>query len=163
MPSRGSTVDSFDQTLKELTPSGFPITSKLCFGFVGLLTSAIPAYLFTSKFFSVSLSYYPIFLGTIVICAILLATTYNKLALDEFGRVMERKKRFGEEESELYGRREAAAYSMFITNLIYVGCAALLSFVILPRFNIDLPTYVIYVVVSILSGVFAFGCGYGFF
>jgi hypothetical protein len=73
------------------------------------------------------------------------------------------RKRFGEEESELYGRREAAAYSMFITNLIYVGCAALLSFVILPRFNIDLPTYVIYVVVSILSGVFAFGCGYGFF
>ena len=32
------------------------------------------------------------------------------------------RKRFGEEESELYGRREAAAYSMFITNLIYVLC-----------------------------------------
>ena len=73
------------------------------------------------------------------------------------------RKLFGEEENEEYGRREAAAYSMFITNLIYVGCVYLLSFVILPRFNIDLPTYVIYVVVSILSGVIAFGCGYGFF
>lgn len=76
---------------------------------------------------------------------------------------MTNRKRFGEEENESRGRKEAAAYSMFITNLIYVGCAALLSFVILPRISIDLPTYVIYATVSILSGVFAFGCGYGFF
>ena len=106
-------------------------------------------------------------------CTILLALSYGKLTNEEFGNVMERRwvfglvligrKKYGEEMGEAMGRKEAAAYAMFISNLLFEGMVVLLAFGILPRLSINLPTYVMYSVVSLLSGVVTFGFSYGFF
>ena len=39
---------------------------------------------------------------------------------------------------------------------------ALLSFVIMPRLSINLPSYVMFAVNSILAALFTFGCGYDY-
>lgn len=73
------------------------------------------------------------------------------------------RRKYDEEMDEAMGRREAAAYAMFISNLLFEGMVILLAFGILPRLSISLPTYVMYSVVSLLSGVVTFGFSYGFF
>ncbi|KAK8795839.1 hypothetical protein JH06_4657 [Blastocystis sp. subtype 4] len=161
MPANTAPVDNFDETIKDLAPKGFNAGHQVCFATVALIASAVPAYLFTSKFFSVSLSYFPVFIGVTLVCTILLTISYNKLASQEFGRVVLRKKTFSEEPDEAASRKEAVSYAMFITNLIFEVSVFLLSFVILPRINIDIPTYAVYVLVAGLSGALTFGFSYG--
>lgn len=67
----------------------------------------------------------------------------------------------GEEMDENAARKEAMSYSMFIVNLIYEASVFLLAFVMLPRININIPTYAVYALVAGLSGVAAFGFSYG--
>ena len=71
------------------------------------------------------------------------------------------RKTFSEEPDEDASRREAASYAMFIANLIFEVSVFMLSFVILPRINIDIPTYAVYVLVAGLSGVVTYGFSYG--
>lgn len=71
------------------------------------------------------------------------------------------RKTFSEEPDEDASRREAASYAMFIANLIFEVSVFMLSFVILPRINIDIPTYAVYVLVAGLSGAVTFGFSYG--
>ena len=71
------------------------------------------------------------------------------------------RKTFSEEPDEAASRTEAVSYAMFITNLIFEVSVFLLSFVILPRINIDIPTYAVYVLVAGLSCVLTFGFSYG--
>ena len=73
------------------------------------------------------------------------------------------RKRSGEEDSEVLGRREASGYALFVANLLFVVCVYLLAFVLLPRWNLNIPAYILYVAVSVLSAVFTYGCAYGFF
>lgn len=67
LPVIRASVDHFDEAIKEMTPAGFPIKySKrysMCFKAIGILdvlvaaiASAIPAYVFLSKLFSVEYS-----------------------------------------------------------------------------------------------------------
>lgn len=68
---------------------------------------------------------------------------------------------FSEVEDEAASKKEAAAYAMFIANLIYVLAVFLLAFVIMPRFNMNLPTYAVYVLVAGLADALTFGFSYG--
>ena len=163
MSADNATQDNFDEIIRSEMPKGLSLGHKVCFFCVALIASAFPAYLYYSKFFSVELSYYPVFIGVSLVCTILLALSYGKLTNEEFGNVMERRRKYGEEMGEAMGRKEAAAYAMFISNLLFEGMVVLLAFGILPRLSINLPTYVMYSVVSLLSGVVTFGFSYGFF
>lgn len=73
------------------------------------------------------------------------------------------RKRLGEEDNEVLGRKEASGYALFVANLLFVICVYLLAFVLLPRLNLTIPAYILYVAVSILSAVFTYGCAYGLF
>lgn len=111
------------------------------------------------------------FIVATLVCAVLLTISYMKLATQEFGRVLLRKlelvgvvrcrKTMGEEMDENAARKEAMSYSMFIVNLIYEASVFLLAFVMLPRINMNIPTYAVYALVAGLSGVAAFGFSYG--
>ena len=63
-------------------------------------------------------------------------------------------------EDDAASKKEAASYAMFIANLIYVVAVILLAFVVMPRFNLDLPTYVVYVLVAGLADALTFGFSY---
>lgn len=105
-----------------------------------------------------------------VICTVVLSLCYNKLATEDFGHVMERKsfysikiicrKRFSEAISEEAGKSEAGAYGMFIGNLVFEASVFILTFVIMPRFNLSISPYVLYIVVTGLAGAFTFGFSY---
>ena len=73
------------------------------------------------------------------------------------------RKRLGEEDNEALGRKEASGYALFVANLLFALCVYLLAFVLLPRWNLNVPAYILYVAVSVLSDVFTYGCAYGFF
>ena len=70
------------------------------------------------------------------------------------------RRQFNEVEDDAASKKEAASYAMFIANLIYVMAVILLAFVIMPRFNMDLPTYVVYVLVAGLADALTFGFSY---
>ena len=57
----------------------------------------------------------------------------------------------------------AAAYAMFISNLLFEGMVVLLAFGIAPRLNLNIPTYVLYAAITLISGLTTFGFSYGFF
>ncbi|KAM7454801.1 hypothetical protein BLSTO_04441 [Blastocystis sp. subtype 1] len=167
-------VDHFDEAIKEMTPAGFPIVYSMGSPerhkaieikdvFFALVASAIPGYVFLSKLFSVELSYYPVFIAVTLVSAVLLFLTYGKMAAKEFNNVMDRKRRFDEKSDENAGRVEAHAYAVFTANLVFVGTAALLAFGIMPRINVNVPTYIMYAAITILSSVFTFGIGCGYF
>ena len=63
-------------------------------------------------------------------------------------------------EDEAASKKEAASYAMFIANFIYVVAVVLLAFVVMPRFNFDLPTYAVYVLVAGLADALTFGFSY---
>ena len=43
------------------------------------------------------------------------------------------RKRLGEEDNEVLGRKEASGYALFVANLLFVICVYLFAFVLLPR------------------------------
>ena len=70
------------------------------------------------------------------------------------------RRQFNEVEDDAASKKEAASYAMFIANLIYVAAVILLAFVVMPRFNLDLPTYAVYVLVAGLADALTFGFSY---
>lgn len=73
------------------------------------------------------------------------------------------RRKYGEAIDEKAGQNEAAAYSMFISNLLFEGMVVLLAFGILPRLNLNIPIYVLYAAITLISGLTTFGFSYGFF
>lgn len=70
------------------------------------------------------------------------------------------RKRFDEKLDEEAGKKEASAYAMFITNLVFEGCVLLLTFVVLPRLSANIPSYIVYSLVAGIAGAFTFGFSY---
>lgn len=113
------------------------------------------------------------FIAVSLVCLVLLALSYEKLTNEEFGNVMERKysyvlvlivrRKYSENLDEKAGQKEAAAYAMFISNLLFEGMVVLLAFGIAPRLNLNIPTYLMYAAITLISGLTTFGFSYGFF
>lgn len=73
------------------------------------------------------------------------------------------RRKYSENMDEKAGQNEAAAYAMFISNLLFEGMVVLLAFGIAPRLNLNIPTYVMYAAITLISGLTTFGFSYGFF
>lgn len=145
-----------------------------------VVASGIPAYIFLSRFFSVDASVLLINIVLFLVsaslhcsdsylhcysCSLLqqaccrrIRTCYGEKVWLSFFFYC--RKRYDEKLDDEAGKKEASAYAMFITNLVFEGCVLLLAFVVLPRLSVNIPSYVVYSLVTGIAGAFTFGFSY---